>query len=103
MQTATKLKGARVDLFSAGDFAEWPGRENIEFRDPGRGIYKWLVIEGARLLGAVMYGDTADGAWFFSQIKDGTDITPLRHADLWPGVSGGDPSGPSGGRCSIVA
>ena len=33
-QTATKLKVTGVDLFSAGDFAEAPGREDIVFRDP---------------------------------------------------------------------
>ena len=33
------------------------------FRDPGRGIYKRLILEGEKLIGAVMYGDTADGSW----------------------------------------
>lgn len=55
VQTATKLKVTGVDLFSAGDFADGPGREDIVFRDPGRGIYKRLVIEGDKLLGAVMW------------------------------------------------
>ena len=95
VQTATKLKVTGVDLFSAGDFADGPGREDIVFRDPGRGIYKRLVIEGDRLLGAVMYGDTADGAWFFSQIKDGTDITPLRDTLIFgPAFQGGAQADP---------
>ena len=75
---ATKLKVTGCDLFSAGDFAEGPGREDIVFRDPSRGVYKRLVIEGDRLVGAVMYGDTADGTWFFSLIKDGTKIEEMR-------------------------
>ena len=54
--TATKLKVTGCDLFSAGDFAEGEGREDIVLRDPARGIYKRLVIEGDRLIGAVMYG-----------------------------------------------
>jgi nitrite reductase (NADH) large subunit len=37
VQTATKLKVTGVDLFSAGDFADAPGREDIVFRDPGAG------------------------------------------------------------------
>jgi nitrite reductase (NADH) large subunit len=78
VQTATKLKVTGCDLFSAGDFADKEGREDIVFRDPGRGIYKRLVLEGAQLVGAVMYGDTADGTWFFNQIKNGADITELR-------------------------
>ncbi len=78
VQTATKLKVTGVDLFSAGDFADAPGREDIVFRDPGRGVYKRLVLEGDKLVGAVMYGDTGDGAWFFDKIKTGEDVSAIR-------------------------
>ncbi len=95
VQTATKLKVTGVDLFSAGDFADGPGREDVVFRDPGRGIYKRLVLEGDRLVGAVMYGDTADGAWFFSMVKDGTDVTPMRDTLIFgPAFQGGAQSDP---------
>ncbi|MDP5306923.1 nitrite reductase large subunit NirB [Paracoccus spongiarum] len=90
VQTATKLKVTGCDLFSAGDFADGPGREDIVFRDPGRGIYKRLVIEADRLVGAVMYGDTADGNWFFGLIKDGTDISEMRDTLIFgPAFQGG--------------
>ena len=75
---STKLKVTGCDLFSAGDFADGAGREDIVFRDPGRGVYKRLVIEGSRLVGCVLYGDTADGSWFFGLIRDGTDIEAMR-------------------------
>ncbi|MGB8812669.1 MAG: nitrite reductase large subunit NirB [Paracoccaceae bacterium] len=95
VQTATKLKVTGCDLFSAGDFADGPGREDIVFRDPARGVYKRLVIEGDRLVGAVMYGDTADGNWFFGLIKDGTDITPMRDTLIFgPAYQGGAQSDP---------
>ncbi|RJE78830.1 nitrite reductase large subunit NirB [Paracoccus sp. JM45] len=88
--TATKLKVTGCDLFSAGDFAEGAGREDIVFRDPSRGVYKRLVIEGDRLIGAVMYGDTADGNWFFGLIKDGTDIDDMRDTLIFgPALQGG--------------
>lgn len=77
-ELSTKLKVTGCDLFSAGDFAEGPNREDIVFRDPGRGIYKRLVIDDNRLIGAVMYGDTADSNWFFGLIKDATDIETMR-------------------------
>lgn len=77
-ELATKLKVTGCDLFSAGDFAEGPGREDILFRDPARRIYKRLVVEDDRLIGAVLYGDTADGAWFYDLIKKGTDISAFR-------------------------
>ena len=90
VQTATKLKVTGVDLFSAGDFADAPDREEIVFRDPGRGLYKRLVLQADRLIGAVMYGDTADGNWFFTLIKDGTDIGPMRDTLIFgPAFQGG--------------
>jgi nitrite reductase (NADH) large subunit len=95
VQTATKLKVTGVDLFSAGDFADAPGREDIVFRDPGRGVYKRLILEGARLIGAVMYGDTADGAWFFDLIKQGRDVTDLRDTLIFgPAFAGGANANP---------
>ncbi|MDR3373433.1 MAG: nitrite reductase large subunit NirB [Ancalomicrobiaceae bacterium] len=88
--TATKLKVTGIDLFSAGDFADRKGREEIVLRDPARGIYKRLVIEGERLVGAVLYGDTADGAWFFDLIKADKPIGPLRDTLIFgPAFQGG--------------
>jgi nitrite reductase (NADH) large subunit len=95
VQTATKLKVTGVDLFSAGDFADAPGREDIVFRDPARGVYKRLVIEQDQLIGAVMYGDTADGSWFFGLIKDGANIAPMRDTLIFgPAYQGGDQTDP---------
>ena len=92
---ATKLKVTGCDLFSAGDFADAEGREDIVFRDPSRGIYKRLVIEDDRLVGAVMYGDTADGNWFFGLIKDGTEIDEMRETLIFgPAYQGGDTADP---------
>ena len=92
---STKLKVTGCDLFSAGDFADAPGREDIVFRDPARGIYKRLVIEGDRLVGAVMYGDTADGNWFFGLIKDGTSIEEMRDTLIFgPAYQGGAAADP---------
>ncbi len=92
---ATKLKVTGCDLFSAGDFADGPDREDIVFRDPGRGIYKRLVIKDDCLIGAVMYGDTADGNWFFGLIKDGADIDEMRETLIFgPAYQGGSPADP---------
>lgn len=89
-ETSTKLKVTGCDLFSAGDFASGEGREDIVFRDPGRGVYKRLVIEGDRLVGAVMYGDTADGGHFFSLIKGRESSEEARDTLIFgPGFAGG--------------
>ena len=76
--TSTKLKVTGVNLFSAGDFSDGEGREEIVLRDAARGIYKRLVLEDNKIVGVVMYGDTADGAWFFQHLKDGTDVSDMR-------------------------
>ena len=76
--TATKLKVTGIDLFSAGDFAPAKDRQDIVFRDAARGVYKRLVLKDDRLIGAVLYGETGDGPWYFQLLKDGTDVAPLR-------------------------
>ena len=76
--TATKLKVTGVNLFSAGDFADGPGREEIVLRDAAQNIYKRLVIQDSKLIGVVLYGETQDGAWFFDLLKKSTDISDLR-------------------------
>ncbi len=76
--TSTKLKVTGVDLFSAGDFAEEEGREEIVLRDAAQSIYKRLVLKDNKIIGVVLYGDTGDGPWFFQLLKDQTDISDLR-------------------------
>ena len=89
-ETATKLKVTGCDLFSAGDFADGDDREDIVFRDPARGVYKRLVLQDNKIVGAVMYGDTADGGWFHGLIKDKTDITEMRDTLIFgPAYQGG--------------
>ncbi len=76
--TSTKLKVTGIDLFSAGRFMGGDGCEEIVFRDAARGIYKKLVLENDRLVGAVLYGDSLDGAWYFELMRDGTDVSAIR-------------------------
>lgn len=77
-QTATRLKVTGIDLYSAGDFIGGAGTEDLVLRDPRRGIYKRLVLNGSRLVGTVLYGDARDGGWYFDLISKGTDVTPWR-------------------------
>ncbi|WP_417241217.1 nitrite reductase large subunit NirB [Celeribacter halophilus] len=89
-ELSTKLKVTGCDLFSVGDFDEGEGREDIVFRDPARGVYRRLVIEDDTLIGAVMYGDTADSNWFFGLIRDKTDIADMRDTLIFgPAFQGG--------------
>lgn len=75
---SAKLKVTGIDLFSAGDFAGGAQTESITVADALDGVYKKLVIRGDKLVGACLYGDTADGAWYMRLIRGGQDIGGLR-------------------------
>ncbi len=77
-QTSTKLKVTGIDLFSAGDFMGGDGTEEIVLSDPFGGVYKKLVIKDEKLVGACLYGDTTDGAWYFSLVREGRTVNDLR-------------------------
>ena len=78
--TATKLKVSGIDVFSAGDFAGGDGAEDIVLRDAARGVYKRVVVKDDRVVGAVLYGDTTDGNWYFDLLKRSEDVTEIRDA-----------------------
>jgi len=77
--TATKLKVTGVDLYSAGDIVGGEGSEDLVLRDRRGGVYKRLVVSGRRLLGVVLYGDVADGPWYFDLIQNRSDISSIRN------------------------
>ncbi len=94
--TATKLKVTGITLFSAGDFADGDGRQEIVLRDAARGIYKRLVLKDDRLIGIVFYGDSSDSAWFFDLLKNAKDISGMRDTLIFgPSFAGGGPLDPT--------
>ena len=76
--TSTKLKVSGIDVFSAGDFSGGDGAEDIVLRDASRGVYKRVVVKENRIVGAVLYGDTGDGGWYFDLMKRGEDVSEVR-------------------------
>ncbi|HEX6827976.1 MAG TPA: nitrite reductase large subunit NirB [Burkholderiales bacterium] len=88
--TSTKLKVTGVDLFSAGDFTGGEGTEDIVLHDPGLGVYKRVVLKDNRLVGAVLYGDTKDGSWYFQMLKDRQDVHEIRDHLLFGNAHLGD-------------
>jgi nitrite reductase (NADH) large subunit len=77
-QTSTKLKVTGIDLFSAGNFTGGDDCEEIVMSDPGGGVYKKLVIQNDKLVGACLYGDTVDGAWYFKLLREGRSVGDIR-------------------------
>jgi nitrite reductase (NADH) large subunit len=76
--TSTKLKVTGIDLFSAGNFTGGERTEEIVLHDATGGVYKKLVLEGDRIVGGVMVGDTGDGAWYFQMMRDRQNVADIR-------------------------
>jgi nitrite reductase (NADH) large subunit len=76
--TSTKLKVTGIDLFSAGNFMGGANTEEIVMSDPASGVYKKLVIQDDKLVGACLYGDTVDGSWYFKLLREGRKVSDIR-------------------------
>jgi NAD(P)H-dependent nitrite reductase large subunit/NAD(P)H-dependent nitrite reductase small subunit len=75
---STQLKVTGIDLFSAGDFLGRPTSEALVLKDAKRGVYKRVVIEDNKVVGAVLYGDVRDGPWYLELMSQGSDVRSLR-------------------------
>lgn len=90
--TSTKLKVSGVDVFSAGYFNDSPQTRSLRIQDDIEGTYKKIVLQDDRLVGAVLFGDTSDGAELFSKIKNGESVAG-KERELLLGYPAGQSSG----------
>ncbi len=72
---ATALKVAGAGVWSAGEIE---GADSIVLDDGEAGQYRRLVVRDDRLVGAMLYGETTDAAWYLNLIKEGRRIGPAR-------------------------
>ncbi|GGD38755.1 nitrite reductase large subunit [Malaciobacter pacificus] len=87
---STRLKISGVDLFSAGDYLGDETTEELILLDEKVGVYKKLVIYDNKIIGIVLYGDTADASWYLKLLKEHTDISDLRTKILFGKSALGD-------------
>ena len=78
LPTATKLKVTGINLFSVGDFLETEECETLFYRDKSKNIYKKLVLNNNKLVGAVLYGDTQEGAFYNELLDNKVNLTHIR-------------------------
>jgi nitrite reductase (NADH) large subunit len=83
---STKLKISGVDVFSAGDFSN-PDDEVMCSKDHALNTRKRLSIRDNKLVGAVLFGDSDDGLFYFDLIKKETDISDMRKTLLFGDIS----------------
>jgi nitrite reductase (NADH) large subunit len=93
--TPTKLKVTGIELFSLGDSVDDDDRQEIVLRDAAAGVYKRLTIKNNRIIGAVLFGDTSDGAWFNELRNKEVDISDMRDTLIFgEAYHGGTPLDP---------
>ncbi|PRY65299.1 assimilatory nitrate reductase (NADH) beta subunit [Vreelandella songnenensis] len=81
--TATKLKISGIALYAFGPTEASAEHEVLSYHDPESGDYRRLLLRNGRLEGAVLYGDTRTGPWYFAKALAGTDLTACRQALLF--------------------
>jgi NAD(P)H-dependent nitrite reductase small subunit len=84
----TQLKVSGCDVFSAGridleNSEPQDDYEDIILNDEKRQIYKRIIIQKDKVIGAVLFGDTEDGAWYAELISDQTPISNIRNKLLF--------------------
>ncbi len=77
----TRLKVTGIEVFSAGDFHGGDGCTTHTLHDPLHGHYRRLVLRDGRLIGAVLFGDTADGGWYSDVMQSQRDLSHV-HSTL---------------------
>lgn len=75
--TPTKLKVSGVNLFSVGRIQPIEGDACIVFNDVGDNHYRKLVVNDGLLVGAILYGNVADGSWYFQLIQNKTNVSDM--------------------------
>lgn len=80
--SATRLKISGISLFAFGPTEPDDHHEVLCYHDPEQGDYRRLLLRNGRLEGAVLYGDTAMGPWYFAQAQAKRDLTACRQALL---------------------
>ena len=76
---AAALKVSGTAVWSAGEIAARDA-EPITLRDELADAYRRLWLRGGRLIGAVLYGDTADSGFYLDLISSGRSVQEIRAA-----------------------
>ncbi len=91
---AATLKVAGIDLVSIGNYmGNGAGCETLVYSDRGMSLYKKVVLQGNRVVGAILLGDIHDSGRFHQYIKNQTDVTLFRKT-LLSGDAGKKGAGP---------
>ena len=86
---ATTLKVAGVELF-AGGCREAGGFDELLVADTRRSTYRRLLLDGDRLVGAIMLGDVTDAPRLSSLLRSGESVPEELLDPIGPGAGAAD-------------
>ncbi|TVP48191.1 MAG: NAD(P)/FAD-dependent oxidoreductase [Halomonas sp.] len=81
--SATKLKISGIALYAFGPTEATNAHEVLSYHDAELGDYRRLLLRDGQIEGAVLYGDTAFGPWYFAQALAGNNLNDCRQALLF--------------------
>lgn len=81
--SATKLKVSGVALYAFGPTEASDEHDVLSYHDIERGDYRRLLLRDGRIEGAVLYGDTRQGPWYFEQALASNNLNDCRQALLF--------------------
>lgn len=82
---STKLKISGVDLFSVGIIHdEDSSNQTIKIYDEVERVYKKVVFQDHKIIGAVLFGDTKDRTRLLDMILRQQDVSDLEKVSLFP-------------------
>ena len=85
-RVSTKLKVMGVELAVMGEAAARDERDEVvTYTEPGRGVYKKLLVREGRLAGAILLGDTAAVPTLLRAFDRGSELPESRADLLFPG------------------
>lgn len=100
---STTLKVMGVDLVSLGESqASGPDVEVLSHLDPGKGVYKKLVLRGKRLVGGILLGTTDPSGKLLRLFRSGQELEEPA-LDLLTGPSARDALLQQGGEPDLLA
>ncbi|MBI5635190.1 MAG: NAD(P)/FAD-dependent oxidoreductase [Nitrospirae bacterium] len=78
------LTVAGIDVFAAGDIDADRNKESITSADSEKFIYRKLVFDNNRIVGAILLGDLIDRRRVMKAIENRVDISPIKQKlDEW--------------------
>ena len=86
---STQLKISGVDVFSVGEFQEDKRSKSIKIFDDLEGVYKKLVFQDQKIIGAVLFGDTNERTRLLDMILKKQDVSDVEKVTLFQSTNTG--------------